>query len=216
MDRGIATEENLAWLAARKYKYLAVSREARRRFDAAEAQALHTASGGAVRVCKRLSEDGEEARLYCHSAAREKKERAIEARRMEKLEAALRRLHAGLSKPRARRKLAEVQQRAGRLLERSNGAARHCKVEVQADEGGEKAKEVRWERCPRPGTRLTHPGVCCLRSNVTDWEPERMWQQYARLTDVEAVFRCLKSELGMRPIYHRKAARSEGEVARVW
>lgn len=212
MDRGIATEANLAWLREQGYQYLAISRKAQRKFDAAEARALRTASGGEVRMHKEISKDGKEALLHCHSAEREKKERAIEEKRAAKLEAALQRLHAGLSKPRARRKLEEVQKRVGRLLERSKGAAQHYRVEVRADASGKKAKAVRWERCPKEGTRMTHPGVYCLRSNVTDWGPERMWQGYVRLTDVEAVFRCLKSELGLRPIYHSKAARSEGHL----
>ena len=35
---------------------------------------------------------------------------------------------------------------------------------------------------------------------------------YTTLTDVEAVFRSLKSELGLRPIYHRKPARADGHL----
>jgi transposase len=32
------------------------------------------------------------------------------------------------------------------------------------------------------------------------------------LTDLEAVFRSLKSELGMRPVYHQKTHRVEGHI----
>ena len=49
---------------------------------------------------------------------------------------------------------------------------------------------------------LTHPGIYCLRSSETDWDEETLWRTYTTLTDVEAVFRALKSELGLRPIYH--------------
>ena len=45
---------------------------------------------------------------------------------------------------------------------------------------------------------MTHPGVYSLRSNETDWDEERMWRTYIMLTDLEAVFRSLKSELGLR------------------
>ena len=58
----------------------------------------------------------------------------------------------------------------------------------------------------------THPGVYCLRSNQTDWDEESLWRTYTTLTDVEAVFRSLKSELGLRPIYHHKPVRSEGHL----
>ena len=51
---------------------------------------------------------------------------------------------------------------------------------------------------------LTHPGVYCLRTNQTDWDESTLWRTYFTLTDIEAVFRSLKSELGLRPIYHHK------------
>jgi hypothetical protein len=42
---------------------------------------------------------------------------------------------------------------------------------------------------------LTHPGVYCLRSNEVTWDEATLWQTYTMLTDLEAVFRSLKSEL---------------------
>ena len=59
---------------------------------------------------------------------------------------------------------------------------------------------------------VTHPGVYCLRSNVTDWDEATLWRTYITLTDIEAVFRSLKSELGLRPIYHQKPIRAEGHL----
>ena len=57
---------------------------------------------------------------------------------------------------------------------------------------------------------MTHPGVYCLRSNVLDWDADTMWQTYVTLTDAEAVFRALKSELGLRPVFHQKQHRADG------
>ena len=59
---------------------------------------------------------------------------------------------------------------------------------------------------------LTHPGVYCLRSNETEWDDEKLWHTYIMLTDLEAVFRSLKSELGFRPVYHRKEERVDANV----
>ena len=58
------------------------------------------------------------------------------------------------------------------------------------------------------GSKLTHPGVYCLRSNQTDWDPEAMWRTYIMLTDLEAVFRSLR----LRPIYHQKQECSNGNL----
>ena len=52
----------------------------------------------------------------------------------------------------------------------------------------------------------------CLRSNETEWDEETLWRSYIMLTDLEAVFRSLKSELGLRPIFHHKQERSDGHL----
>lgn len=69
-----------------------------------------------------------------------------------------------------------------------------------------------WTRRPAAGSMADCPGVYCLRSSETDWDEETLWRTYATLTDVEAVFRSLKSELGLRPVCHRKQARAEGHL----
>ena len=63
-----------------------------------------------------------------------------------------------------------------------------------------------------PASHTTHPGVYCLRSNETEWDEATLWRTYFTLTDLEAVFRSLKSELGLRPIYHHKPIRAEGHL----
>ncbi len=59
---------------------------------------------------------------------------------------------------------------------------------------------------------LTDPGVYCLRSNELSWVAEQLWRTYMMLTDLEAVFRSLKGELGSRPIFHSKEERSDGHL----
>ena len=71
---------------------------------------------------------------------------------------------------------------------------------------------MRFTRTPVDGSMMTHPGVYCLRSNQTDWDEETLWRTFVTLTDIEAVFRSLKSELGLRPIFHHKPLRAEGHL----
>ena len=56
---------------------------------------------------------------------------------------------------------------------------------------------------------MTHPGVYCLRSSETDWDESTLWRTYFMLTDLVAVCRSLKSELGLRPSYHHKPIRAD-------
>ena len=210
LDRGIATAEQLRWLRENGYRYIVVSRERRRRFDAEAATAHRTRRGGTVHLHKVDDPDGGEVRLYCYSEERAEKERGIVERFAQRFEKDLQALHEGLSRPRTQKKLDRIWQRIGRMKEKSRGAGQHYDIEVAADEKGEKAVAVTWTRKPVDGSMTTHPGVYCLRSNETDWSEEKLWRTYTTLTDLEAVFRSLKSELGLRPIYHRKPVRAEG------
>jgi transposase len=85
-------------------------------------------------------------------------------------------------------------------------------ITLTPDETGTKVSALTWEKTPVSGTMVTHPGVYCLRSNETSWDETTLWQTYTMLTDLEAVFRSLKSELGLRPICHQTAERTEGHL----
>ena len=212
MDRGIATQDNITWLAEQGYRYLVVSRERKRTFDLASAMTVTTATQQPVHLHKVLSEDGQEARLYCYSEAREQKEKAIAERFAKRFENALTTLSEGLSRPRTQKRIDKIWQRIGRLKEKSRGVAQHYDIDVTSSADGTQARAITWRRQPVNGSMLTHPGVYCLRSNQTDWDEETLWRTYITLTDLEAVFRSLKSELGLRPIYHHKALRTEGHL----
>ena len=212
MDRGIATEDRLRWLREQGYRYLVVSRERTRHFDPEAALRIETASKHGVHLHKVLSDDAQEVRLYCFSEQRAAKERGIVERFARRFESALTELSEGLSKPRTQKRLDKVWQRIGRLKEKSRGIAQHYDIELDTDESGERATAVHFTRRALPGSMMTHPGVYCLRSSETDWDEATLWRTYFTLTDLEAVFRSLKSELGLRPIYHHKPIRADGHL----
>ena len=212
LDRGIATEAQVTWLKDNRYRYLVVSRERRRRFDVESALAHRTRGGETVHLEQVADAKAGEVRLYCYSPARAEKERAMAERFRARFEQGLTALHEGLSRPRTRKRPAHVRERIGRLKANSRGLGQHYTIEVDTDETGQRAVAVRWQRQPAAGSLLTHPGVYCLRSNLTDWDEARLWQTWTLLTDLEAVFRSLKSELGLRPIYHRTPRRAEGHL----
>jgi transposase len=212
MDAGIATEANLIWLSEHGYRYLVVSRERARQFEAETAIPIETAAGATVPIQRVDDPNNKEVRLYCYSEQREQKEQGINRRFCERFEAGLKNIADGLSKPRTEKRLDKLHQRIGRLKEKSKGVSQHYAIELLPDVSGEKVVELRWTKQPQDGTRLTHPGVYCLRSNQCDWDSERLWRTYIMLTDLEAVFRSFKSELGLRPVYHHKEIRVDGHL----
>ena len=51
-----------------------------------------------------------------------------------------------------------------------------------------------------------------MRCSRSDLNAQQIWKTYTILTEVEAAFRCMKSELGMRPVFHQKTNRVDGHL----
>jgi len=212
MDRGIATEKNITWLKEYGYRYIVVSRERNRQFDETQSVETLTAQEETIKLQRVLSDDDQEVRLYCYSEGREKKEAAISSRFSERFEAGLVKIRESLAKPHGEKKSDKVTERIGRLKQKSHGIAQHYEIELTKDESGKLISAITWSKVPKDGTIVTHPGVYCLRSNETTWDEGKLWSTYTMLTDLESVFRSLKSELGLRPIFHSKEKRTEGHL----
>jgi transposase len=109
-------------------------------------------------------------------------------------------------------------QRIGRLQEKSRDVHQHYEISIN-DNALEKKQEqplsvtaLTWEKKLVEGSMATHPGVYIIRTNDMSLNEEQMWKTYIMLTDVESVFRSLKSELGLRPVFHRKTERTDGHL----
>ncbi len=212
MDAGIATEENIDWLKDNQYPYLVVSRKKHREFDESESTIVKEDAECTVKVQKVIDDESGEILLYCHSSQREKKERAIGVLFSTRFEEALQYLSDGLKIKRRLKKHDKVIEKIGRLKQQFSKAAKLYTVTVTKDEESGNAGKITWQRKPAADTTDTYPGVYCLRTNQSDWDESTLWKTYTMLTDLEAVFRSLKSELGLRPIHHHIAERVSGHL----
>ena len=212
MDAGIASEANITWLREQGYRYLVVSRKRQREFDPEQAVVVKEEPGQTVRIQRVANTGAGEVELYCHSEARELKEQAMQDQSGKRFEAALQTLHEGLSKKGTTKRYDKILERIGRLKEKHRRVAQHYTIRVEHDDASDKATAIHWDRSEKPHSQATHPGVYCLRTNLVDWDETTLWHTYTMLTDLEAVFRSLKSELGMRPNFHQKEVRIEGHL----
>ncbi|MEN8132145.1 MAG: IS1634 family transposase [Pseudomonadota bacterium] len=211
MDAGIASEENITWLREQGYPYIVVSRKHHLEFDDNRCVAVNEREHDTVRAMRVEREDGE-IELYCHSERKEAKERAITQRFSTRFEQALQHLADGLDKPRRLKRAKKVCEKIGRLRQQYSRAARFYEITTETDDSGKTVTALQYRRIEREEDPNAHPGVYCLRSNQSEWDEEQLWRTYTLLTDLEAVFRSLKSELGMRPVYHQKTRRVEGHI----
>ncbi|MEA2085405.1 MAG: IS1634 family transposase [Thermodesulfobacteriota bacterium] len=212
MDAGIATKDNIAWLQEHQYPYLVVSRKKHREFDEASSVVVKKDDECTVRVQKVFDEETQETLLYCHSTMREKKDQAIGDRFINRFKKDLQKLDNGLHKKRCLKKYDKVMVKIGRLRQQYSRVSKQYTISVEKDNTSGNATKITWQQKPAPNTTDTYPGVYCLRTSQTDWDESTLWKTYTMLTDLEAVFRSLKSELGLRPVHHQIADRVSGHL----
>jgi transposase len=206
-DRGIVSEENLALLRRRGAAYLVAT--PRRKLAAFEQDLLKEdwteVTGRPDIEVKLVERDGE---VYVLSRSRERveRERSIRLRALHGLRDDLTKLSKNVRTGRLRKRDL-ILLRLGRLEERWPNAWPYLKkVELTDAE-----LTWRWDRKKLRSAWLQQ-GAYLLRTTLTKEAPELLWRQYLQLTEVENVFRTLKSALNLRPIWHRIQSRVEAHI----
>jgi hypothetical protein len=208
MDRGIPTEDILREMRAATTPtfYLVGTQRGRLTKLEKEFLKLPWARVKDSLEVKLLPQEGE---LYilARSEGRRKKERAMRRRRLKQL---WNRLHE-LQRQKLTRD--ELLLKLGAAKADAGKAYRLVEVEVPKAEEPVNAEtftfSLRKEKL-RAATRAE--GDYLLRSNLTGNDPAILWQRYIQLTEIEAAFRNLKSDLAIRPIHHQKDPRIEAHI----
>ena len=205
MDAGIASEENSTWLAEQGYDWLCVSREAKPAPPEGEADLTVTTQAQHQVQAWNLDNGHDEARLYVVSEGKKLTGESILTAHRQKIETALTALHQGLSKPGYTKRYDKVLER-GRIREKYAKVSNQYDIQVTAGEKGQ-AAAVRFTHLPRHADADAAAGAYVLRTSHRDWDVEKLLRTYWRLTEIEATFRSLKTELRLRPIWHSKDSR---------
>ena len=97
-------------------------------------------------------------------------------------------------------------ERVGRIREKYAKVSNQYDIQVTAGEKGQ-AAAVRFTHLPRHADADAAAGAYVLRTSHRDWDVEKLLRTYWRLTEIEATFRSLKTELRLRPVWHSKDSR---------
>ena len=209
-DRGVVSEENLEALRRRGGQYLVgTPRSKLKQF------ARQLLEGGWEQVRPDVevklvpTPQGEETYILCRSTARQAKEQAIHSRfstRMEKALTALQK-RVGEGKLKDRNK---IERRLGKIQARHPQVADLYEVGVTEKDG---ALALQWQALEgRQTWQRAREGAYLLRTNLPPDKPESLWKNYIQLTEAEAAFRALKSELSIRPIFHQLERRAKAHI----
>jgi transposase len=209
-DRGIVSEENLQAIRRRGGQYLVgTPRSQMKRFEEELLKDDWIQVRPEVEVKKVAIPQGAETFVLCRTSGRKEKEKAIRNRFSARMEEALKRLAAAIETGRLRDRH-KMERRLGRIQ------ASHPQVsdlhEVALRDGPDGVR-LHWAiKDDRRVWRELREGAYMLRTNLQAGTAEELWRQYMQLTEAEASFRALKSELSIRPLFHQLEPRVKAHV----
>jgi len=209
-DRGIVSEANLAALRKRGGQYLVGT--PRSKLKGMEHQLLE---GAWTQVREQVEAQlvsmpsGTETYVLCRSTARREKERAIRRRFSASMERALQNLAQRVEKGQLKDR-SKIERRLGKIQERYVQVADLYEAGL-SQSGGRWV--LTWKLIEeRRAWREAREGAYLLRTNLEGATVEELWTKYIQLTEAEAAFRALKSELSIRPLFHQLEPRVKAHI----
>jgi transposase len=221
VDRGMAGVEQLEAIRKRKLHYLVAAKQGERDqwlqefendqdFEEVRREpSLLNPSQHKSEIRVKMRRAGDITHVLCLSNERKDKDRAIREAHEKKLVADLEKLKVRVAKGNGKgTRPAEVLETIGRLKERYPRVARYYAMNYDAEKKAfayhlDEAKRARAEKLD---------GSYLLKTDRQDLSADEAWRTYILLTRAEAAFRCLKTPLGERPVFHHNEKRVDAHI----
>jgi transposase len=210
LDRGIVSEENLAAIGKRGGQYLVgTPRRQMKQFEEELLKDDWTRVKPEVEVKKISIPQGEETYILCRTAGRKEKEKAIRHRFSAHMEDALKRMAKSIATGRLKDRN-KMERRLGRVQASHSQVSDLYEVALEDTPNGIR---LHWAiKEDRRIWRDLREGAYMLRTNLQAGTVEELWSEYMQLTEAEASFRALKSELYIRPLFHQLEPRVKAHI----
>lgn len=212
MDAGIATEDNLKMIRSKGYHYLCVSRTKLKDYQAVSGRLtvlLETKSKRQVRL-KAVS--GNNKTDYYLKVASEDKYTTANSMRSQfeqRFELELQKIAQSLERKGGTKKAAKVHQRIGRARERYPSVQYYYDIVVTMSEDNQTATAISWSKNEELyAQKEASLGLYFLRTSLLLEDEVMIWNIYNTIREIENSFRTLKTDLDLRPIYHKSDAGS--------
>jgi transposase len=153
---------------------------------------------------------GEESYILCRSTAGREKEQAMRLGSSTRIETALRALEKRIASGQLKDR-DKIQRKIGAIQARYSQVADLYRIDLIERDN---ALKLDWSPIQdRADWQKAREGAYLLRTNLPATNPEqKLWKTYIQLTEAEAVFRVLKSELLIRPFFHQLERRVEAHI----
>ena len=222
IDAGIATEENLEMIKAKGYDYLCVSRSSLKNYKTEAGSTTLSVTDNRkqkIDLCRVKSGRNTDYYLKVESQAKQAKESSMNEQFRSRFEAGLQAIANSLTRKGGVKQEDKVYERIGRLKQKYPSIYRYFDIETEVKEAvANKRKKKETQAVHQKKMIVTsikwsvkesieinsRSGVYFLRTSMEANKEESVWQFYNTIREIEATFRTLKTDLALRPIYHKK------------
>lgn len=214
IDAGIATEENLQLINQKGYKYVCVSRKRLKDYTPDASKKTVTLTTKTQQQTVELAifqpQGYTDTWMYVQSDEKRKKEESIQNKICERYLEQLQTIHNALTKKGGTKQTHKVWERIGRAKQQYKLVSGRYLIEVEDIEGV--ATKVTWTKKTSKEQEDKNAGVYFIRTNYDHTTEDNLWEVYNTIKEVESTFRCLKSDLNIRPIHHQKDERIQSHI----
>jgi transposase len=212
MDAGIATEANLKMLRDKKYDYVCISRSALKEFVPEEnfsPVVIRDNRKNPIEIRRVKSPDAKVTDIWLcvKSAQKQLKEESIHEKLNGRHERYLESIKSSLFKKKGVKTEEKVNRRIGRATEKYPSVSKLYDIELEVSEN-KTVTNMTWKR----NEKKNPDGFYFVRCSTKELTEEVMWEIYNTIREVESTFRCLKTDLDIRPIWHQKDINSEAHL----
>jgi transposase len=152
---------------------------------------------------------GQETYVLCRTRGRKEKEQAMRQRFSTRMEDALGKLAKTIAQGRLKDRN-KMERKLGRIQAQNSSV--NDLYEITLRDTPEGVRLVWQMKEDRQRWRTLREGAYMLRTNLQADTAEQLWSMYMQLTEAEAAFRALKSELSIRPVFHQLESRVKAHV----
>jgi transposase len=207
LDAGIATEDNLTLLSQKGYHYLCVSRSRVKDYEVVKDRLttlLETKSKQQVQLKAVSTPRNTDYYLEVSSEAKALKEAGMKSRFEERFEESLRIIEKAIHSKKGIKQAGKVHQRIGRAKQKYPSVGHYYNIDVTVDEQTGNVTAIHWQKDDkRLEAKQNSLGVYFLRTSLPVKDEVVIWNIYNIIREIEATFRTLKTDLDLRPIYHK-------------
>jgi hypothetical protein len=205
LDAGIATELNLELIKQKGYDYLCVTRSNKKKYTVeANAPIVSVLDNKKQRIdlCSVKTGNDTDYYLKVASQSKELKERSMNAQFKERFESELKKISDSLSKKSGVKLYDKVNQRIGRAKQKYPSIQRYYTIDLECADN-KVVTSMQWSIKEEAEINV-RSGIYFLRTSLSCTSEDIVWKCYNTIREIESTFRVLKTDLDLRPIYHKK------------